>query len=576
MQLKLNSKKIIIPEKILEILRKLEEAGFEAFIVGGSVRDLLLNKNPKDWDITTKAKPKEILQIFPNGKYENKFGTVIVPEKYIETVNKEQEIKNKKIYSKKTANHNIQSSANIEITTYRIESKYSDRRRPDKIKFAKTLEEDLGRRDFTCNALALQVNLKVKTLNFNSILNEKLLNDQDKSWKEYGWRLIDLFDGIQDIQNKVIRAVGDPNERFNEDALRMMRAVRFASELSSGDDLQFLKDRKGVGRQNKKIKVKKISECKLQNILWKVGNRTFSAIKKNKDLLKHISAERTSDEFQKIILSKRPAWGVELLVETGLMKYVIPEIYDTIGVRQNRHHYYGPYNTVFKHLLAALKTCPSDKLEVRLAAFFHDIGKPKSKRGRGFTSTFYGHEYISARMTKDILERLKFPRQIIDKTTLLVKNHMFYYNVDEVGEKGVRKVVRKVGLENINDLIDVRIGDRLGSGVAKAVPYKLRHFKYMVEKVSQDPISVKQLNINGNDLISELKIKPSPKIGAILEVLLAEVIDEPNLNKKELLLKRADKLQSKNLKDLKQKAKQKIAVEKQEEDKEIKNKYWVK
>ncbi len=590
MQLKLNSKKVNIPKEILIVLQKLEEAGFEAFIVGGSVRDLLRDNppagGPKDWDITTSAKPEEILKVFPDGKYENQFGTVIVPAKYIQTESKKLPAKNKEVYPEKLANHNLQPGSNIEITTYRIESKYSDRRRPDEIKFAKTLEEDLGRRDFTCNALALKVESQAReevpiysagrAVPRGGVIDSEMDNSDgrgatSRSADNMMIGIIDHFNSITDIKNKVIRAVGDPNERFNEDALRMMRAVRFASELSSSDDLQFLKDRKGVGRQNKKLKAKKI-----QPTLWQIGDRTFSAIKKNRDLLKHISAERISDEFQKIILSERPAWGIELLVETGLMKYIIPEIYDTIGVRQNRHHYYGPYNTVFKHLLAALKTCPSDKLEVRLAAFLHDIGKPKSKRGRGLTSTFYGHEYISARMTKEILGRLKFPRQIIDKTTLLVKNHMFYYNVDEVGEKGVRKVVRKVGLENINDLIDVRIGDRLGSGVAKAIPYKLRHFKYMVEKISQDPLSVKQLNIDGNDLISELKITPGPKIGAILDVLLAEVIDEPNLNKKEILLKRADELQSKNLDALKQKAKQKIAIEKQEEDKEIKNKYWVK
>ncbi len=572
-----------IPSKVLTVLQELEQAGFEAYLVGGCVRDLLRGVEPKDWDITTNAKPKEILRVFPDGKYENQFGTVMLPIKYVKNVENENNESGKGISDKE----------NIEITTYRIESTYSDRRRPDEVKFAKTLEEDLSRRDFTCNAIALRLN----------------------------YEIIDLFNGVQDIQDRVIRAVGDPNERFNEDALRMMRAVRFAAQLSKGDDLQFLKDRKGIGRQNEKAKHQTVfgknfefqisnfesnlndrilnskqkksanktlknsdfnqnSKLKIQNSAasqrWWIGENTFKAIKKNKDLLRHISAERIRDEFEKIILSDRPAWGVELLVETGLMKYIIPEIYDAIGVRQNRHHYYGPFNTVYKHMLAALKTCPSDKLEVRLAAFLHDIGKPKAKRGRGYNSTFYGHEYVGAKMTKTILERLKFPRQIIDKTVLLVKNHMFYYNVDEVGEKGVRKVIRKVGLENINDLIDVRIGDRLGSGVAKAVPYKLRHFKYMVEKVSHDPISVKQLKVNGNDLISELNIKPGPKIGAILEVLLAEVIDNPKLNDKKLLLERAKKLQEKNLETLKQKAKEKIAEEKQEEEQEIKKKYWVK
>jgi len=312
------------------------------------------------------------------------------------------------------------------------------------------------------------------------------------------------------------------------------------------------------------------------NNRWWIGENTFDALKKNADLLRHISPERISDEFQKIIMSNRPAWGVELLVETGLMKHIIPELYDTISVRQNKHHYYGPFNTVYKHMLAALKTCPSEKLEVRLAAFLHDIGKPKSKRGHGYDSTFYGHEYVGARMAKVIMERLKFPKKIADKTTLLVKNHMFYYNTDEVGEKGVRKVIRKVGLENINDLIDVRIGDRLGSGVAKAVPYKLRHFKYMVEKVSKDPISVKDLKINGDILLADYDFKPGPQMGAILEILLAEVLDDPKLNTIKYLADRAIELQKEDLKQLRQIAKDKIKEEKQEEEAQTKGKYWVK
>jgi tRNA nucleotidyltransferase/poly(A) polymerase len=611
-----NTKQFNIPEKILTVLRELEQAGFEAFLVGGSVRDLIMSKEPKDWDITTNAKPKEILEVFPNGKYENQFGTVILPEKYIQVESQAreevvprggansdgrggtsrsaneknnhdqafagQESTNTKKEEQKNNTKNSESEiGNVEITTYRIESTYSDNRRPDEVKFAETLEEDLSRRDFTCNAIALRFNFKFKPssrrsriLNFNSILNDEILNNPNKSWEKYGWKIIDLFGGVQDIQNQAIRAVGEADERFNEDALRMMRAVRFASQLSEGDDLDFLKNRKKEGHQNQKTEYQTLSQHKHSR--WWIGERTFDAIKKNAHLLKHISPERISDEFQKIILSNRPAWGVELLVETGLMKYIIPEILDTISVRQNRHHYYGPFNTVYKHLLAALKTCPSEKLEVRLAAFFHDIGKPESKRGHGYKATFHGHEYISARKVKVIMERLKFPRKIIDKTVLLVKNHMFYYNTDEVGEKGVRKVIRKVGLDNINDLIDVRIGDRLGSGVAKAVPYKLRHFKYMVEKVSKDPISVKDLKINGDILLAEYNFKPGPQMGAILEILLAEVLDDPKLNTIEHLSQRALELQKEDLQQLRQIAKDKIKEEKQKEEQQTKGKYWVK
>lgn len=492
-----------IPSTVLLALSKLKENNFEAFIVGGCVRDLLLNKEPNDWDITTNATPSQILEIFPDGKYENKFGTVILAEKYL---------------------GKPESKNNIEVTTYRIESTYSDRRRPDEVKFAKKLEEDLERRDFTINAMALE------------IINKK----------EY--KIIDLFEGQTDLNNKIIRAVGNADERFNEDALRMIRAIRFISQLI---ELDASKD-------------------------WQIEKETLLAIDNNKDLLKFISAERLQDEFSKIILSDNPALGIDLLMETGLMRHIIPELYETVDIKQNRHHYHGPFNTVYKHLLASLRTCPSKKLEVRLASFLHDIGKPESKRGKGEFSTFYGHEYISAKKTKNILTRLKFPKKIIDKTVLLVKNHMFYYNVDEVGEKGVRRVIQKVGLDNINDLIDVRIGDRLGSGTAKAVPYKLRHFKYIVEKVSTDAISVKQLAVNGNDLIKLLDIKPGPKIGTILDILLSEVIDDASLNNKEYLSKRAIELEKEDIEKLRKIAKDKIQEKKELDTKKIKNKYWVK
>jgi len=213
---------------------------------------------------------------------------------------------------------------------------------------------------------------------------------------------------------------------------------------------------------------------------------------------------------------------------------------------------------------------------VRLATLFHDIAKPETKRGEGAYSTFYNHDHVGARVAEKILKRLKYSSDIIKKTKLLVDNHMFYYNVDEVGASSVRRLVKKVGLENIDDLIDLRVGDRLGSGVPKAVPYKLRHFKYMVDKISHDPLSVKMLKINGDDLMKELKLQPGPKIGAILDVLLSEVMNEPKKNKKDLLLARTRDLTKEDLPKLREMAKEKIEEKKEEEDQEIKAKYWVK
>lgn len=487
-----------IPRQVVEVLKKIEENGFEAHIVGGCVRDLMMDREPKDWDVTTDATPEQITAIFPDSFYENAFGTVGVKvEKFIQNG-----------LCKENREHDV-----IEVTTYRIESQYSDRRRPDEVKFAKTLAEDLGRRDFTMNALALR------------------LKDGN------GFEIIDLFEGKKDIGNKLIRTVGNAQERFGEDALRMMRAIRFHAELG-----------------------------------FEIEKETFAAIQANAQLITHIALERVKDEFTKIILSQNPAEGVDMMQRTGLLLHVIPELEKGVGVAQNRHHVY----TIYKHSIMALQKCPSAKLEVRLAALFHDIAKPQTKRGEGLYATFYNHDHVGAKLVEKILTRLRFSSDVIKRVRLLVDNHMFYYNPEEVGEGSVRRLIKKVGLENVKDLIALRVADRLGSGVPKAKPYKLRHLEYMIEKVSQDAVSVKMLKINGNDLMKELGLKPGPKIGTILDVLLAEVIEDAAKNKREYLLARALELEKEDLAKLREMAKEKIEEKKEEEDKEIKNKHWVK
>jgi len=525
-----------IPKPVIEIIKKLETAGFEAFAVGGCVRDLLMDIEPKDWDVTTNAKPEEITKIFstfagatadkPATFYENKFGTVGVK---IPRTNQSSAFPLQELRSCNSSKPSF--SEVVEVTTYRIESKYSDKRHPDEVRFAKTLEEDLSRRDFTINALALRV-------------------------KNSDFEIVDLFNGQKDLKDKVIRAVGDPNERFDEDALRMMRAVRFAVTL--GENVS-VKKPKGP---------RKLSE----ETPFSIEEKTKKAIVKNAKNLKYIALERIQDELNKILLSDYAAEGMELLRELKLLSFVLPELEKGVGVSQNRHHIYNIYD----HSVLSLKNCPSPKLEVRLAALFHDIAKPETKRGEGPYSTFYNHDHVGARVVEKILRRLKYSNEIAKKVRLLVDNHMFYYNAEEVGASSVRRLIQKVGLENIDDLIDLRISDRLGSGVPKAVPYKLRHFKYMVDKVSQDAISVKMLKLNGNDLMRELSLEPGPKIGAILDVLLSEVIDDPKKNEKKLLLSRAKKLDKENLPKLREMAKDKIEERKEEEDKEIKAKYYVK
>ena len=497
-----------IPKPVIEVLKKIEEAGFEAYVVGGCVRDLIMNRIPNDWDVTTSALPKEVMEIFPDSFYENDFGTVGVKvEKFIEGNGLKQDRENDV----------------IEVTTYRIESQYSDLRRPDEVKFAKTLEEDLSRRDFTMNAIALKIANR-----------ESQIANQEKN---EGFEIVDLFGGRDDISKKRIKTVGNPDERFGEDALRIIRAIRFHAQLK-----------------------------------FEIDEKTLEAITKNAALIKHVALERIKDEFTKIILSNNPAEGIEMMQKTGLLKYILPELELGVGVAQNRHH----IHTIYKHLVLSLKYCPSKKLEVRLAAMLHDIAKPQTKRGEGEFATFYNHDHVGARVAEKILTRLRFSNEIVQKVRLLVDNHMFYYNPDEVGEASVRRLIKKVGLENMKDLMDVRIADRLGSGTPKAKPYKLRHLEYIIEKVSKDAVSVKMLKINGSDLMKELSISPGPKIGAILDVLLAEVIENPEKNNREHLLARAKELGKKDLSKLRDMAKEVIEEKKEEDDLEIKGKHWIK
>lgn len=493
-----------IPQQVKNVLGTLTDADFDAYTVGGCVRDLLIGKEPKDWDLTTNATPEQIQELFPDSFYENDFGTVGVKVDPFLRIGKEGR------------EHDV-----IEVTTYRIESTYSDRRRPDDVQFAKTLEEDLSRRDFTMNAIAVEVRSRKHA--------------QSHSWVEN--IIVDPFNGQEDITDKLIRAVGNADERFNEDALRMIRAVRLGAELD-----------------------------------FTIETKTLAAIKKNAALLTHVSIERVRDEFSRIIMSPYPKHGIELLHDTGLLQYIVPELEDGIGVEQNHHHTY----TVWEHNLRALETCPSTKLSVRLATLLHDVGKPRAKHGKGRDCTFYNHEYVGEHMTHKILTRLRYPKKVIDHASLLVRNHMFYYSVDEVSETAVRRIIRKVGLENMKDLMDVRIGDRLGSDTKKAKPYKLRHFEYMVEKVSKDPVSVKMLKLNGDIMIKDLHFQPGAQIGAILNVLLAEVIDDPKRNTLEHLSKRANELRDEELGKLKKLAKERIEEKRAEDDQNTKEKHWVK
>jgi poly(A) polymerase/tRNA nucleotidyltransferase (CCA-adding enzyme) len=489
-----------IPKEVIEIVEKLKTAGFEAFIVGGCVRDILMGKKPKDWDIATSAKPHEIQELFPKSFYENRFFTVTVLTDSEDPTLKE-----------------------IQITTFRKEAKYSDKRHPDYVEFGENIFEDLKRRDFTINAMAIEI--------------------LDFSKEKFQVKIIDLFEGQKDLKEKIVKAVGDPKERFSEDALRMLRAVRFAVCLGYG---------------------------------WKIEEKTKEAIKELSHLIEFISKERIRDELLKIINSERAAEGIELMRELNLLKYIIPELEEGVGVTQNKHHIYTCYEHCVKSLEYAAKKGFST--HVRLAALFHDIGKPRTKRGEGPNATFYNHEVVGAKMTEKILRRLKFPSKDIEKIVKLVRYHLFYYNPGEVKEGAVRRLLKNVGKENIEELLQLRMADRIGSGVKKAEPYKLRHLRYMIEKVSQDPISPKMLKVNGNDIMEILKIDPGPKIGWILKILLEKVIENPKLNEKEILIeeiKKLGNLSDEKLKEMANSAQKKLDEIEQKRDEMTKKKYWV-
>ncbi|KKP42926.1 MAG: PolyA polymerase [Parcubacteria group bacterium GW2011_GWA2_33_14] len=499
-----------IPNEVKIIITKLKESGFEAYIVGGCVRDFLLDssasKEPKDWDITTNAKPEQIQKVFRDSFYENNFLTVTV-----------------RTGSKKP------TLGEIEITTYRSEAKYSDKRHPDEIRFAKNLEEDLSRRDFTVNAMAIEIpNSKLQIPNKSKIQNSK-------------FKIIDPFDGQTDLKNKIIKTVGNPEERLNEDALRILRAVRFAATLG-----------------------------------FTIEENTAKAIKKNGIWLDAISKERIKDEFLKIIMADNASFGIELLRELDILKFIIPELQENYGVGQNKHHIYDCY----QHALKALEYAAKKKfnMPVRLASLFHDIGKPRVKVGEGKESTFYNHEVLGAKMAFQILNRLKFPNKDIEKIVNLIRHHMFYYNVDEVSESSVRRLVKKVGPENMEELLQLREADRIGSGVPKAEPYKLRHLKYIIDKVSRDPISVKMLKVNGSRVMDILKIDPGPKIGWVLDILLGFVLDDPKKNTKVFLekeIERLGKLDGALLKKMAEESKEEKNEAQTKEDKIVKSKYWV-
>jgi len=440
-----------IPKKVKETIQTMQTAGFECHIVGGSLRDLLLNCPCHDWDFTTNATPEEIQKVFPDNFYDNSFGTVGI----------------------KIKNESGETIETFEITPYRKESAYSDMRHPDSVEWAKTLEEDLNRRDFTINAMAATI------------------TDEEK------FKIIDLFNGQEDLKNNTIRAVGKADSRFKEDGLRLMRAVRFATQLG-----------------------------------FQIENETWQAIKANASLLKNISGERIRDELMKIFSSDFPADGVQLLFNSGLLEEILPELTKGVGMNQPGHHIHD----VFTHSLQALRHCKNTSWLVRFATLIHDIGKPATYQIRGGKPTFYGHEVVGAHIAKDIANRLHFSKEDRDKLFMLVRWHMF--SVSEfLTDSAIRRFIRRVGPENTADMLDLRIGDRLGSG-SKETSWRLEEFKERILEVQKHIPSVKDLKVNGKDVMETLNVPPGPIVGKILNQLFEEIMEDPSKNEREMLIGR--------------------------------------
>lgn len=438
--------KINIPDPVNLIIETFYNNGYEAYMVGGCIRDALLSKNPKDYDIATSAPPSITESLFektiPTGI---KHGTITV----------------------------LINNESFEVTTYRTEGNYKDNRHPEEVSFVTNIKDDLSRRDFTINAFAY---------------NEK------EGLKDY-------FNGIEDLKNKIIRTVGDSNTRFNEDALRMLRAIRFSSQLG-----------------------------------FSIEEKTLNAIIRNKSLIKNISLERIRDELSKILLSDNPRNGFLLLKECGILDIIIPELTPSIDFNQrNKYH----HEDVFNHSLSVLENTPKD-LTLRLAALFHDIGKPEcfflDEKGNG---RFFGHNNVSSDITKKILKRLRFDNKTIKNVSLLIKEHM---NVlDNPSEAAIKRLINRVSLENINLLFSLQEAD-IKSLKDFSIPLnKLNIMKYMANRIinSKEPLSVKDLSIDGSDLINNLSIKPGKIIGDTLNHLFKLVLENPKLNNKEYLLKEA-------------------------------------
>jgi len=433
-----------VPADVERVLARLEHGGFEAFVVGGKVRDAVRGiESPGKWDLTTSATPEEIQSLFRKTFYLNHFGTVTVRS----------------------------GAEEVEVTTYRTETEYSDHRRPDHVTFTRSLHDDLSRRDFTMNAMAWRPPTDGKP-----------------------GELVDPFGGQRDLDARIVRTVGEPRERFKEDALRMLRAVRFATLLG-----------------------------------FTIDQRTADAIRESAPLAKTLSGERVQQEMVKILSAPKPSIAFRMLSDLGLLAVVFPELEIAKAIPQDK----AVAQDVFEHSIVTADATPADDLVLRLAGLLHDIGKPDTFAD----GHFYQHEFVGEAKARDILRRWRFDKETITQVAHLIRNHMFWYQTDWTGS-AVRRFVRKVGLENIPALFALRKADNIGSGARSPRMYAL---DVLWERVQEEiraasAFSLRDLSIDGNDVMAELGIPPGRRVGQILNELFERVTEDPSLNTRERLL----------------------------------------
>lgn len=450
-----------LPEEIRFILDKFTKQNYEIYLVGGAVRDLIMKRSISDWDFTTNATPQEIIKIFPEGFYDNRFGTVGLSAQALLDYLPHLKLS-------ETAYHIF------EITTMRKEAGYEDLRHPEQIIWTNKIEEDLARRDFTINAIALSASLEI----------------------------IDPFNGLADIKNKLIKTVGEADKRFQEDALRLMRTIRLSAQLG-----------------------------------FSIANETLKAISQNASLIKQISMERIRDELLKILASQNPYEGILKLKETGILALILPEVEKTFGVKQEGPKHARVYD-IGEHSLLTLKYTPSQDPITRLAALLHDVGKPETvKAEENGNITFYNHDVVGGELVLEIAKRFHLSKNQTDKLYRLVRWHLFSVSEDQT-DSALRRFIKNVGVENIPDMMALRIGDRLGGGTQTAISWRMEKFQDRLNKLLEKPFTISDLKVNGHDVMKLLDLSPCPKVGEILEALFAEVLENPDKNERGYLEKR--------------------------------------